>query len=59
MESKPARREEFDAEKVMDMTREEAIAFLGDENANRVNEGLKMEHLVIASLIKYAKKAFQ
>ena len=58
MESKQARREEFDAEKVMDMTREEAIAFLGDENANRVNEGLKNGTLSYSEFDKICKESF-
>lgn len=40
MESKQAIEYEFDAEKVMGMTREDAISLLGDKNATRVNEGL-------------------
>lgn len=58
MESKQAIIEELDPEKIMDMTREEVINLLGDENANRVNEGLKNGTLSYREFDKICKESF-
>lgn len=58
MESKQAIEYDFDAEKVMGMTREEAISLLGDENATRVNEGLQNGTLSYSEFEKICQERF-
>ena len=49
---------EFDAEKVMEMTKEEAISLLGDENATRVNEGLQNGTLSYSEFERICQERF-
>ena len=58
MESKQTIEYEFDAEKVMEMTREEAISLLGDENATRVNEGLQNGTLSYSEFERICQERF-
>lgn len=58
MESKQAIEYEFDAEKVMEMTKEEAISLLGDENATRVNEGLQNGTLSYSEFERICQERF-
>lgn len=58
MESKQAIEYDFDAEKVMGMTREEAIFLLGDENATRVKEGLQNGTLSYSEFEKICQERF-
>lgn len=58
MESKQAIEYEFDAEKVMGMSREEAISLLGDEDATRVNEGLQNGTLSYSEFERICQERF-
>ncbi len=59
MEGKPEAIEyEFDAEKVLEMTKEEAISFLGEKNATRVNEGLQNGTLSYSEFERICKESF-
>ncbi len=58
MESKQAIEYEFDAEKIMGMTRDDAISLLGDKNATRVNEGLQNGTLSYSEFERICQERF-
>lgn len=49
---------DFDAEKVMNMSKKEAISFLGPENAAKVTEGLKNGTLSYSDFQKICQESF-
>lgn len=49
---------DFDAEKIMKMTKDEAIALLGEENASKVKEGLKNGTLTYSEFEKICQDSF-
>lgn len=49
---------DFNAERIMEMTKEEAISLLGEKNATRVNEGLKDGTLSYSEFERICKERF-
>lgn len=58
MENIQKMKSDFDVEKVMGMSREDAISLLGEKNANIVNEGLKNRTLSYSEFEKICEESF-